>query len=161
MTAKEYNTAVDMYADNVFRFVMKHIKNEMAAQDIMQEAFMKVWIKREEIQADKVKSYLFTTTYHCLIDWINKEKRSGDIEKVENNMTAPSSLEFDVNSVLEQALNRLPEIQKTVVLLRDYEGYNYAEIAEITQLNESQVKVYIFRARQTLKGYLKARELVA
>lgn len=161
MTAKEYNSAVDMYADNVFRFVVKHIKNEMSAQDIMQEAFMKVWIKREEIQADKVKSYLFTTAYHCLIDWINKEKRSGDIEKVENNMTAPSSLEFDVNSVLEQALNRLPEIQKTVVLLRDYEGYNYAEIAEITQLNESQVKVYIFRARQALKGYLKSRELVA
>lgn len=161
MTAKEYNTAVDMYADNVFRFVMKHVKNEMSAQDIMQEAFMKVWIKREEIQTDKVKSYLFTTMYHCLIDWINKEKRSGDIEKVENNMTASSSLEFDVNSVLEQALNRLPEIQKTVVLLRDYEGYNYAEIAEITQLNESQVKVYIFRARQALKGYLKSRELVA
>lgn len=161
MTAKEYNRAVDMYADNVFRFVVKHIKNEMTAQDIMQEAFMKVWIKREEIEADKVKSYLFTTAYHCLIDWINKEKRSGDIEKVENNMTAPSSMEFDVNSVLEQALNRLPEIQKTVVLLRDYEGYNYAEIAEITQLNESQVKVYIFRARQALKGYLKSRELVA
>lgn len=161
MTAKEYNSAVDMYADNVFRFVMKHIKNEMSAQDIIQEAFMKVWIKREEIQAEKVKSYLFTTAYHCLIDWINKEKRSGDIEKVENSMTTPSSLEFDVNSVLDQALNRLPEIQKTVVLLRDYEGYNYAEIAEITQLNESQVKVYIFRARQALKGYLKARELVA
>lgn len=161
MTAKEYNSAVDMYADNVFRFVMKHIKNEMSAQDIIQDAFMKVWIKREEIQAEKVKSYLFTTAYHCLIDWINKEKRSGDIEKVENSMTTPSSLEFDVNSVLEQALNRLPEIQKTVVLLRDYEGYNYAEIAEITQLNESQVKVYIFRARQALKGYLKARELVA
>lgn len=161
MTAKEYNSAVDMYADNVFRFVMKHIKNEMSAQDIIQEAFMKVWIKREEIQAEKVKSYLFTTAYHCLIDWINKEKRSGDIEKVENSITTPSSLEFDVNSVLDQALNRLPEIQKTVVLLRDYEGYNYAEIAEITQLNESQVKVYIFRARQALKGYLKARELVA
>ncbi len=161
MTAKEYNSAVDMYADNVFRFVMKHIKNEMSAQDIIQEAFMKVWIKREEIQAEKVKSYLFTTAYHCLIDWINKEKRSGDIEKVENNLASASSLEFDVSTVLDQALNRLPEIQKTVVLLRDYEGYNYAEIAEITQLNESQVKVYIFRARQALKGYLKARELVA
>ncbi|TXI86517.1 MAG: RNA polymerase sigma factor [Crocinitomicaceae bacterium] len=161
MTAKEYNSAVDMYADNVFRFVMKHIKNEMSAQDIIQEAFMKVWIKREEIQAEKVKSYLFTTAYHCLIDWINKEKRSGDIEKVENNLASASSLEFDVSAVLDQALNRLPEIQKTVVLLRDYEGYNYAEIAEITQLNESQVKVYIFRARQALKGYLKARELVA
>ena len=55
---------------------------------------------------------------------------------------------------------RLPEIQKTVVLLRDYEGYNYSEIAEITDLSESQVKVYIFRARKTLQSYLKDLELV-
>jgi len=47
-----------------------------------------------------------------------------------------------------------------VVLLRDYEGYNYLEIAEITSLNESQVKVYIFRARQALKEYIRKIEIV-
>jgi RNA polymerase sigma-70 factor (ECF subfamily) len=70
------------------------------------------------------------------------------------------SIAFDLKAVLNEALDRLPEIQKTVVLLRDYEGYNYAEIAEITTLSESQVKVYIFRARQTLKEYIKRLELV-
>jgi RNA polymerase sigma-70 factor (ECF subfamily) len=118
-------------------------------------------LKHEEIQVEKVKSYLFMTAYHCIIDWINKEKRNGDFEKVSENLSSPKTLEFDVSNILEEALNRLPEIQKTVVLLRDYEGYNYAEIAEITKLNESQVKVYIFRARQALKVYLKSRELVA
>jgi RNA polymerase sigma-70 factor (ECF subfamily) len=53
--------------------------------------------------------------------------------------------------VLDNALNKLPEIQRTVVLLRDYEGYNYKEIGEITQLTEPQVKVYIYRARIALK----------
>jgi len=62
--------------------------------------------------------------------------------------------------VLTEALDKLPEIQRSVLLLRDYEGYNYAEIAEITGLNESQVKVYIFRARQTMKDYIKKLELV-
>lgn len=161
MDAKEYNIAVDTYSDNVYRFVLKHLRNEMSAKDIVQETFMKVWLKHEEIQADKVKSYLFTTAYHCIVDWIKKEKRSGDIEKVEMSMASAATLEFDVSTILEQALNKLPEVQKTVVLLRDYEGYNYAEIAEITGLNESQVKVYIFRARQALKVYLKSRELVA
>ena len=161
MNAKEYNIAVDTYSDNVYRFVLKHLRNEMSAKDIVQETFMKVWIKHEEIQAEKVKSYLFTTAYHCIVDWIKKEKRSGDIEKAEHAMASPGGLEFDVQAILTEALNRLPEIQKTVVLLRDYEGYNYAEIAEITTLNESQVKVYIFRARQALKVYLKSRELVA
>ena len=52
------------------------------------------------------------------------------------------------------------QIQKSVVLLRDYEGYSYAEIAEITDLSESQVKVYIFRARKTLQAYIRDLELV-
>jgi RNA polymerase sigma-70 factor (ECF subfamily) len=161
MNSKEYNIAVDTYSDNVYRFVLKHLKNEMSAKDIVQDTFLKVWLKHEEIQVEKVKSYLFMTAYHCIIDWINKEKRNGDFEKVSENLSSPKTLEFDVSNILEEALNRLPEIQKTVVLLRDYEGYNYAEIAEITKLNESQVKVYIFRARHALKVYLKSRELVA
>jgi len=65
-----------------------------------------------------------------------------------------------VQQVLNEALEKLPAIQKTVLLLRDYEGYNYAEIAEITDLTESQVKVYIFRARKGLKEYIKRLDLV-
>ena len=66
----------------------------------------------------------------------------------------------DLKEILNEALDRLPEVQKTVVLLGDYEGYNYAEIAEITGLSEAQVKVYIFRARKALKAYLKTLDLV-
>jgi RNA polymerase sigma-70 factor (ECF subfamily) len=161
MNSKEYNIAVDKYSDNVYRFALKSLKNEMSAKDIVQDTFLKVWLKHEEIQAEKVKSYLFTTAYHCIIDWINKEKRNGDFERISSDLSSPKSLEFDVADILEEALNRLPAIQKALVLLRDFEGYHYAEIAEITNLNESQVKVYIFRARQALKVYLKSIELVA
>jgi len=132
----------------------------MSAKDIVQETFTKVWIKHEEVAYEKVKSYLFTTAYHALVDWVKKEGRNGDFEKVEHTASTEFSISFDLQKVLNDALDKLPEVQKTVVLLRDYEGYNYAEIAEITSLNESQVKVYIFRARQTLKDYIKRTELV-
>ena len=66
----------------------------------------------------------------------------------------------DLKEILNEALSRLPEIQKTVILLRDYEGYDYAEIGEITNLTESQVKVYIFRARTFLKNYIGKMEVV-
>ena len=59
-----------------------------------------------------------------------------------------------------EALNTLPEIQRSVILLRDYEGYNYDEIADITGLTLSQVKVYIFRGRQKLKQYIGSIEAV-
>jgi RNA polymerase sigma factor (sigma-70 family) len=60
----------------------------------------------------------------------------------------------DLKEILNEALEKLPEIQKSAILLRDYEGYDYKEIGEILNLNESQVKVYIFRGRQTLKNYI-------
>lgn len=159
MTPKEYNLAVDNYSDNIFRFALKHLKSEMSAKDIVQETFTKVWIKHLEINNDKVKSYLFTTAYHAIVDWVKKERRSGDIEQAQEGRV-DAILNFDVQEILTEALDKLSEIQKTVVLLRDYEGYNYAEIAEITSLNEAQVKVYIFRARKGLKEYIQRLELV-
>ena len=159
MTAKEYNVAVENYSDNIFRFALKHLRNEMSAKDIVQDTFTKVWIKHEEVSYDKVKSYLFTTAYHAIVDWVKKEKRSGDIEYVEETAKTPIST-FDVQDVLTTALNKLPETQKSLVLLRDYEGYNYAEIGEIMGLSEAQVKVYIFRARKALKEYIKRLDLV-
>lgn len=160
MTVKEYNISVDNYSDNLFRFALKHLKNEMASKDIVQDTFTKVWIKHEEISFEKIKSYLFTTAYHAIIDWINKEKRNGDFDLVINESKSFTISNFDLKSILDEALDKLPEIQKSVVLLRDYEGYNYAEIAEITDLSESQVKVYIFRARKALQAYIRDLELV-
>ncbi|NRA11821.1 MAG: RNA polymerase sigma factor [Crocinitomicaceae bacterium] len=159
MTVKEYNISVDEYSDNLFRFALKHLRNEMSANDMVQETFTKVWIKHEEVSYEKVKSYLFTTAYHAIVDWVKKEGRSGDIEYTEEQGENPS-INFNLKEVLEEALERLPEVQKSVVLLRDYEGYNYNEIAEITGLSEAQVKVYIFRARKALKTYIKRLDLV-
>ena len=161
MTRKEYNEAVELYADNLYRFVVKHTQNRMLSEDVVQETFAKVWEKHESVDASKAKSYLFTTAYHQMVDTLKKEKRSTGFESDDIKQDDPLSHLFDVQKTLQEAVNRLPEIQKTVILLRDYEGYNYNEIAEITALNESQVKVYIFRARQTLKNYLKSTELVA
>lgn len=160
MTTQEYNRSVDLYADSIYRFVLKHVKNAMLSQDVVQETFAKVWEKHKEIAEEKAKSYLFTTAYHTLIDVIKKENRSSTLdEKV--TIATQAKENFDLQEVLAEALDKLPEIQKSVILLRDYEGYAYDEIAEITGLNESQVKVYIFRGRQTLKAYLKNIELVA
>lgn len=160
MTVRQYNEAVDLFSDNIFRFALKHLKNEMSAKDIVQETFTKVWIKHEEVSFEKAKSYLFTTAYHAIIDWVKKEGRNGDFERMTHTHSTTFSTSFDLQEILHEALDKLPEIQKTVVLLRDYEGYNYVEIAEITKLTEAQVKVYIFRARQALKGYLKSVDLV-
>ncbi len=160
MTAKEYNNAVDQYADNIYRFVLKHIRNEDVAKDIVQETFAKVWVKRDDIDASKVRSYLFTTAYHTLIDVVRKEKNQTTVEAIDKIESSSPHKNTDLQKILHEALDQLPEIQRTVILLRDYEGYDYAEIGEITDLTESQVKVYIFRARTKLKQILVSVEAV-
>lgn len=159
MTAKEYNTSVDLFSDGIFRFALKHLRNENDARDVVQETFTKVWEKHEDVSFEKAKSYLFTAAYHQICDFAKKEKRmSGEFEE---KMSGHVQMEnFDVKAVIDQALAQLPEIQRTVVLLRDYEGYNYQEIGEICTLTEAQVKVYIFRARKALKDMLKEIELI-
>ncbi len=158
MTAAEYNICVEQYSDNVFRFILKNIRNEDYARDIVQDSFEKVWRNHSNITFSKAKSYIFSTAYHTMIDNIRKDKRKGDFEMAKE----PSHNEqySDLHEVLNEAIDYLPEIQKNVLLLRDYEGYSYKEIGEITELNESQVKVYIYRARLFLKNYIGNLEVL-
>ncbi|HAH57694.1 MAG: RNA polymerase sigma factor [Lentimicrobium sp.] len=155
MTTAEYNTCVDNHADGVYRFVLKNLGDRERAQDIVQEAFSRMWEKAADISSAKAKSYLFTTAYHTMIDDIRREKKLSRMDETHAFEVPVTSHGYsDLKEVLEEALSRLPDIQKTVVMLRDYEGYSYEEIGEITGLNASQVKVYIYRARVTLKNYI-------
>lgn len=160
MTVADYNKAVDVYADNLYRFVLKNLKDEHMSRDIIQDTFEKLWMKLEDVAALKVKSYLFTSAYHTMIDYIRKEKRYAELDTNENGEPMHEGHYTDLGEVLERAVDHLPEDQKAVVMLRDYEGYSYREIAEITKLSESQVKVYIYRARVYLKNYIGSLEKV-
>ncbi|HOZ87524.1 MAG TPA: RNA polymerase sigma factor [Bacteroidia bacterium] len=160
MNLADYNTCVDLHADGVFRFVAKHIKDRDAARDIVQDSFEKMWRKIDTIDAGKAKTYLFTTAYHTLVDYTRKASKKADFREVDFNQHSHTKQYSDLKEILNQGLELLPEIQKTVLLLRDYEGYDYEEIGRITQLNESQVKVYIFRARTFLKNYIGKMETV-
>ncbi len=160
MTREEYNQAVEDYADRLFRFVVKSIKKEDEAQDVVQDSFEKLWIRVSEVSYEKVRSYLFTTAYHTMIDRIRKDRRQTGMEEVGGPEPAHDDQYNDLQEVLHRAIQRLPHVQRSVLLLRDYEGYSYKEIAGIAGLNESQVKVYIYRARVFLKEYIGEMERV-
>lgn len=160
MTTIEYNKCVDTFADRVFRFVLKNIKDEEKAKDIVQDTFTKMWEKVENVDSEKAKSYLFTTAYHTTIDYFRKEKHLQSLDEVYESQASTLNNYSDLKEVLDEALSTMSEIQRSVVLLRDYEGYSYNEIGEITGLNESQVKVYIYRARLFLKNYIGKPENV-
>ena len=160
MTAAEYNLCVEKFADAIYRFILKNIKNEEKARDIIQETFEKLWIKVNSVSFEKSKSYLFTTAYHTMIDLLRKEKNITRFMDQHSANLVHTSQYSDLNEILHKAIDSLPPSQKAVILLRDYEGYSYEEISDITGLTEAQVKVYIFRGRMFLKQYLVSMELV-
>ncbi len=161
MTIKEFNTCVDLYADNLYRFILKNVKDKDVAKDIVQDTYEKLWIKVSDVESSNAKSYMFTTAYRTMIDHFRKNKKNQSLDPaIEYEHNSSSNKYSDLKSVLNNALDLLPEIQKSVILLRDYEGYDYQEIGVITGLSESQVKVYIFRARQFLKNYIGKLEIL-
>ena len=159
MTIAEFNHCVDLYADSLYRFILKNVKDEDKARDIVQDTYEKLWLKVSDLESTNAKSYMFTTAYRTMIDSIRRDKKFSTIEK----SAEPSNnrhVQPDLKQTLDLGLSRLPEIQRNVLLLRDYEGYNYTQIGEITGLSESQVKVYIYRARVAMKDYLVSLEHV-
>ena len=160
MTVAEYNKSVDDHSDGIYRFILKNLKHEDKARDVVQDTYEKLWVKVNEVAADKVRSYLFTAAYHTMIDMIRKERRLTVFDAEKHDRPATPEHHTDLARILDEAVVRLPEDQRSVIMLRDYEGYSYEEIAEITGLSESQVKVYIFRARMFLKNYIGSIEAV-
>jgi RNA polymerase sigma-70 factor (ECF subfamily) len=160
MTVAEYNQTVDDFSDGIYRFILKNLRNHDKAKDVVQDTFEKLWLRVSDIAHEKARSYLFTTAYHTMIDMIRKESRMDGFDAIRHDRAAHGQGYSGLSEILEKAVANLPPDQRSVIMLRDYEGYSYDEIAGITGLTETQVKVYIFRGRMFLKNYLGSMEAI-
>jgi RNA polymerase sigma factor (sigma-70 family) len=160
MTVKEYNKAVDDHADGLYRFILKNLKDSDRANDVVQDAFEKLWRNVAEIDTGVAKSWLFTTAYNQMIDNLRRESKMVLTESHDDRNLLYEGSYSDLGELLNLALERLPGQQKRVILLRDYEGYSYKEISEITGMSEALVKITIYRGRMELKRFIGRIEAV-
>lgn len=156
MTRREYNIAVKEYSGRLYGYALKYLKSTEDANDIVQDVFEKLWKNRKKVVFEKAKSWLFTCAHNALINLIKKNSRiTYQGETVTSGVSECHSRTLEMKEVVEKSLALLPPVQKSIILLRDMEGYNYKEIGEILELSEAQVKVYLFRARNKIKKQLK------
>ncbi len=160
MTVSEFNNAVDTYSDGLYRFALKMTEDEEEARDIVQEVFIRVWEKRGSIDGNKVKSYLFTSVHHLCIDILRRHRNHKSLDDIEEEPIIEPRNYTGLNKLLDAILKQLPPVQRAVLMFRDYEGYTYEEIGQLTGLSESQVKVYIYRARLAVKKKIESLEHV-
>lgn len=153
MDVKDYNECVHHWADALFRFACKCTGHEEDARDVVQQSFEVLWQKREDVATEKAKAFVFQVAYRQAVDNYRRKSRISYAEVPEHTGTYTQG-NPDLKRVLERALAQLDERARALVLLKDYEGYSYEEIGRITELSDSQVRVYLHRARKVLKEYL-------
>lgn len=154
MNRDEYNIAVKMYSGRLFRFIFKNLRHHEDSRDIVQDSYEKLWEFRSKVEFEKSRSWLFTTAYNRMLNVVKKQKRVDLVDEWKNEPSAVDR-QFEAKDMVELCVAQLPEIQRSILLLRDLEGYDYKEIGEILNLTESQVKVYLFRARLKIKELVK------
>jgi RNA polymerase sigma factor (sigma-70 family) len=157
MDAKSYNSCIKQWSDALYRFACKSTRNPEDARDIVQSSFEVLWQKKDRVEPEKGKAFLFQVAYNQSVDLYRKKGRIEYQEELKHSESVRPS-NPDLKRVLDRALDQLDEQARALVLLKDYEGYRYEEIGQITGLSETQVKVYLHRARKTLKQYLVSVE---
>jgi RNA polymerase sigma factor (sigma-70 family) len=151
------------YRDKIYRFVLRMVKNEFDAEDIMQELAIKIWKYREKFsKLDNKEAWSMTVARNLAIDKIRNQnkRRHMDIEDAydlsDSNKNPHEQLASnDTMNILRDYMNKLPENQRSTLHLREIEGMTYNEIADICDMSLEQVKSNIFRARRALKEMLE------
>ena len=160
MTVQQYNDCVREFADRLYRFAIKNVGDSDLAQDFVQDAFERLWVRVDTVDYQRVKSYLFRTIVNLQIDRSRRQKLQNQHLSGLSDAIEQPRVAHDVQKLIDEGVEKLSEIQRMVLTLRDYEGYTYQEIAEMTNISVDQVKVYIFRARRFLKQYIGKMEVL-
>ncbi len=145
--------------NELYRLALRITLNSAEAEDVVQDTLIKVWDKRDSWQEiNSVEAFSLTICRNLALDRL--KKKGNDNLSIEEESTEPAStasnpleqtLQNDRIDQVRRLINELPEKQRSCIQLREFEGKSYKEVAEVLGISEEQVKVNIFRARQTIK----------
>jgi RNA polymerase sigma-70 factor (ECF subfamily) len=147
--------------DKLFRYALSLLKDKEDAEDIVQEVFMRLWQKRDElVNIKNIEAWSMTITRNLTFDKLKANKlelRSLHGKEGKFNIDSGTDQQIDRSEAVEEIkklINSLSEKQRQVIALRDIEGYSYKEIGEIMGVDQNLVKVTLFRARENIRKKL-------
>jgi len=159
MTKDDFIICAKQFTPNLLRFSKRVASSAIESEDIVQECFEVLWKNRDKVEIKSAKSYLFSVAHKKIIDTFRTNVKMQDFESVFTELIGKQD-ETDDQQLVQLAINQIPALYKELLTLRDLESYSYKEIEEITHLTESQVKVYLFRARKAIKEKILELETV-
>lgn len=160
MNQKSFMGLINPVKDKMYRLALRLLISKDSAQDATQEVFLKLWDRRDKIKDyANVEAFMMTMTKNYCLDEL-KSRKNNNIKIVHSNYESHERSAFDqlnTNDQMEKIrdiLEDLPEQQKIIFQLRDIEEYDYAEIAELTNMNQTAVRVALSRARKKIREEL-------
>jgi RNA polymerase sigma-70 factor, ECF subfamily len=158
----KFCTFVNRYEDIIFSLALHILRNSSEAEDVTQEAFTKLWENIKRVESETAKQWLTTVTKNICIDRIRKRRNETQVDESHSTSEDKPSLEpvnaldqQQVSDWLMRAIDRLKEPYRSLIVLREIKQQGYTGIGQYLDLSESQVKVYLHRARQLLRDILQ------
>ena len=167
MKTISFQTDILPLKNELFRLALRITQNRFEAEDVVQETMLKVWKGRSEWdKIDNIEAYCLTACRNLSLDKMrhmdnqvqNIEQESEPADQSYSANPEEQAVHHDRLQLVRQLISQLPEKQRTCMQLRDVEGKSYRDIATISGISEEQVKVNIFRARQTIRERFQQAE---
>ncbi|MBQ5494150.1 MAG: RNA polymerase sigma factor [Prevotella sp.] len=167
MKTISFQTDILPLKNELFRLALRITQNRFEAEDVVQETMLKVWKGRSEWdKIDNIEAYCLTVCRNLSLDKMrhmdnqvqNIEQESEPADQSYSANPEEQAVQHDRLQLVRQLISQLPEKQRTCMQLRDVEGKSYRDIANIIGISEEQVKVNIFRARQTIRERFQQAE---
>lgn len=163
-----FQTHILPLKNQLFRMALRITMNPADAEDVVQETMMKVWNHRDDWEKiDSIEAFCLTICRNVALDKLRRmdnqaQSLDASIDPTDRRTASnpeEQAVQSDRVQLVRTLINQLPEKQRSCMQLRDIEGKSYKDIATILNITEEQVKVSIFRARQTIKErFLKAEK---
>jgi RNA polymerase sigma-70 factor (ECF subfamily) len=149
------------YSALVYRFAYSYLKSRPAAEEIVQECFIKIWEKRAQLRDDlPLKGYLFTTAHHAVLNELRRDQHNlrlhGQVAAAAGPASVPNEVEYqEMEALYQAALERLPPKQREAFLLSRQQGLSYPEIAERQGVSVKTVEAHMVQALKTMRLYFR------
>ncbi len=159
-----FDSSMRLYRDRVFGFAVQFLGNRADAEDVTQDVFIRLWKNREVVDQSLVQPWLFRVARNACVDLYRRRRlqptavSEEDVSVATAASDGPGPDEWTDQRIFEQhlglALRQLPDLQRSIVILREIQGLKYDEICETLELPMSTVKVYLHRGRRALRRQL-------
>ncbi len=160
-----FRTTVLPLSDRLFRLALRITMNKAEAEDVVQDTLLRVWECRGQWeQIGSLEAFAIATCRNRALDVSKRAGRNArSLDEIDGGQRSTANAQSELEareeiSLIRRLMDELPELQRTIMLLRDIEGQSYQEIAQALGISETQVKVYLHRARTKIRDGLGNRD---